>query len=139
MTGVQTCALPISEENISAVDDEESTAAIDELDSVLDGLTDDDVVEDDAIPQLEDEVLTEPEEDDLSLDDDDDFNLDDEDTLAAPDESAPDEDLAEPPEEDEKDSTDGEAAIDEALANLESELDDIDVDALLDDDEQKDQ
>ncbi len=172
------------EENISAVDDEDTTAAIDELDSVLDSLTDDEVDEAgdetpaEAIPQLEDEVPAEPEdasaEDDFNLDDDDDFNLEDEAAPAEPadasaeddfnldddddfnleDEAAPTEavdDVAEAveaveeaaeaaeAETAEEDITDGEAAIDEALANLESELDDIDMDALEDDDETKGQ
>jgi len=148
------------EENISAVDDEETTAAIDELDSVLDSLTDDEEIEEgieEDIPQLEDEVIPEPEaasqeaEDDFNLDDDDDFNLEDDDDFNLDDEVNADADdaLTEPEpvqddeetaeEADEEDTTDGEAAIDEALANLESELDDIDVDALADDDEPKDQ
>ena len=80
--------------------EEDTSAAIDELDSVLDSLGDDE----EDIPQLEAE--------------------------------APDEVEAESEEEPEVIS-DGEAAIDEALANLESELDDIDVDALTDDDDEK--
>jgi len=147
------------EEKISAVDDEETTAAIDELDSVLDSLTDDEEIEEieEDIPQLEDEVIPEPEpaaqeaeddfnlddEDDFNIEDDDDFNLDDEasadagDTLTELEPAQDDEETTE--DADEEDTTDGEAAIDEALANLESELDDIDVDALADDDEPKDQ
>mgnify|MGYP000145848307 CR=1 FL=1 len=150
------------EEKISALDDEETTAAIDELDSVLDSLTDDEEIEED-IPQLEDEVIPEPElepeaaapeaevteEDDFNLDDDDDFNLEGDDDFNLDDEASSDDSLTEPApaegdeeadaEAEEEDTTDGEAAIDEALANLESELDDIDVDALADDDEPKDQ
>lgn len=76
---------------------EDTAAAIDELDSVLDSLTDDD-----DIPQLD----------------------------QAPEESASDT----PPDEPD---AGGESAIDEALANLESELDDIDVDGLAEDDKKE--
>lgn len=70
---------------------EEKAAALDELDSVLDDLTNDD---EEKIPQLDAE---EPAQDD---------GLDD----------TPDEEL------------EGEAAVDAALANLENELDDLDLD-----------
>ncbi len=76
---------------------DDTSAAIDELDSVLDSLGDD---EEEAIPQLEEETPA-------------------------------------PVEEEPEVISDGEAAIDEALANLESELDDIDVDALTDDGDEK--
>ncbi|EAT11777.1 VWA domain-containing protein [Bermanella marisrubri] len=80
------------------LDAEETSAAIDELDSVLNGLDD--------VGEAEDQ---DPSEDDIP-------QLDD---------------VADEPATTEGD---GEAAIDEALASLESELDDIDVDALMDDD-----
>ena len=88
--------------DVSAEGDDTS-AAIDELDSVLDSLGDDEA---DDIPQLEEEIEAEPEPE---------------------------------AEEDEPEIiSDGEAAIDEALANLESELDDIDVDALTDEGDEGD-
>ncbi len=99
------------------VEADDTSAAIDELDSVLDSLTDDD----ESIPQLEDEVVEEAAE---SGDADDEFDLDTEGEPEAVKEEA-------------EQANEGEAAIDEALANLESELDDIDVDALMDDSDDK--
>lgn len=86
---------------------EDTAAAIDELDSVLDSLTDDE-----DVPQLEEEPIEESEPEPAS-----------EETEPSADEGAGE--------------GDGEAAIDEALANLESELDDIDVDELADDDKKE--
>mgnify|MGYP000449567591 CR=1 FL=1 len=152
------------EESITATNDDEASAAIDELDSVLDSLTDDEAIEED-IPKLDDEVLEEPDEsapeveldaledeenDDFNLDDDDDddddFNLDDDSFNLDDDQPSESEDVLSEPEPEpeaqvdpEEEANNGEAAIDEALANLESELDDIDVDALVDDAPTKDE
>lgn len=84
---------PVMEDEFDLGAEDDTSAAIDELDNVLDSLIDED------IPQLEDEPMIE----------------------AA---------VQEQPEE----LSEGEAAIDEALANLESELDDIDLDGLVDED-----
>jgi len=74
---------------------------------VLDSLTDDE-----DVPQLEEQPVEESEPEPAS-----------EETEPSADEGAGE--------------GDGEAAIDEALANLESELDDIDVDELADDDKKE--
>lgn len=102
---------------------DDTASAIDELDSVLDSLSDED---EENIPQLDEAV-------------DDEFDIgaqaDPQDPAEDESESTAEPDLDLPANEDEQE---GDNAIDEALANLESELDDIDVDALMDDDKKED-
>lgn len=93
---------------------DEAASAIDELDSVLDSLTDED---EENIPQLDEAVG-------------DEFDL-------ASEEVEPEIPDEPPTETEEQESPEDESAIDEALANLESELDDIDVDALMDEEDKK--
>ncbi|MFY0640956.1 MAG: VWA domain-containing protein [Bermanella sp.] len=104
----------------SAVD--ETASAIDELDNVLDGLTDED---EENIPQLDEsigEAQSDPDAGDLAADESmAEFDLSDESDAQA-----------EPVTDEEDDNS-----IDAALANLESELDDIDVDALIDEDKKE--
>lgn len=97
---------------------EESASAIDQLDNVLDSLSDDD---EENIPQLEEAV-----DDEFDLSNDSDVKDEDEAESMLPD-----------LDNEEAISEEDENAIDEALANLESELDDIDVDALMDDEKKE--
>lgn len=98
----------------------DTASAIDELDSVLDGLSDEDEGNipqlDEAIEEIVDEV-TDTEDIDIASEE---FDLGA--SASEPDDS--------PDEEDDN-------SIDAALANLESELDDIDVDALIDEDKKE--
>ncbi|GAA6135289.1 hypothetical protein NBRC116188_20790 [Oceaniserpentilla sp. 4NH20-0058] len=107
-------------EKIESTDD--TASAIDELDSVLDNLSDED---EENIPQLDEAVG-------------DEFDIGSEaeplDPAENDVESNAEADIDLPVNEDEQE---GDNAIDEALANLESELDDIDVDALMDDDKKE--
>jgi uncharacterized protein (TIGR03503 family) len=89
-------------------DKQETASAIDELDSVLDSLSDED---EENIPQLDEAIDEEPASDEFDLG-----------SQASEADTAEDED---------------DNSIDAALANLESELDDIDVDALIDNDKKE--
>ena len=101
---------------------DETASAIDELDSVLDGLTDED---EENIPQLDETIG----EDQSEINGED---LAAEDSMAEFDLSNESDAQTEPAMEEEDDNS-----IDAALANLESELDDIDVDALIDEDKKE--
>ena len=103
----------------SAID--ETASAIDELDSVLDGLTDED---EENIPQLDETISDDQSE--ISGED-----LAAEESMAEFDLSNESDAQTEPEMEEDDNS------IDAALANLESELDDIDVDALIDEDKKE--
>lgn len=106
---------------------EDTASAIDQLDNVLDSLTD---ADEENIPQL-DEAVDEP-IDEVPDDVSDEFDLSqDVDVTETGNQNLPE--LEDDPSVSEED----ENAIDEALANLESELDDIDVDALMDEDDDK--
>ena len=100
---------------------DETASAIDELDNVLDGLTDED---EENIPQLDETIGEEPSEPDAE-------DLAGEDSMAEFDLSNESDAQTEPATDEEDNS------IDAALANLESELDDIDVDALIDEDKKE--
>ena len=104
----------------SAVD--ETASAIDELDSVLDGLTDED---EENIPQLDESINEEQGELDAE-------DLTAEDSMAEFDLSSGGDSEPQTVVDEEDDNS-----IDAALANLESELDDIDVDALIDEDKKE--
>lgn len=101
---------------------DETASAIDELDSVLDGLTDED---EENIPQLDETISDDQSE--ISGED-----LAAEESMAEFDLSNESDAQTEPEMEEEDDNS-----IDAALANLESELDDIDVDALIDEDKKE--
>ncbi|MFT5593532.1 MAG: hypothetical protein ACI8SR_001913 [Oceanicoccus sp.] len=96
---------------------ENTVSAIDDLDDVLDGLSDDD---EENIPQL-DETVSEELDSVLDTVEDDEFDL-----------GADIDEGLDPSLEDEDDNS-----IDAALADLENELDDIDVDSLIDDDKKE--
>lgn len=100
---------------------DETASAIDELDSVLDGLTDED---EENIPQLDETISDDQSE--ISGED-----LAAEESMAEFDLSNESDAQTEPEMEEDDNS------IDAALANLESELDDIDVDALIDEDKKE--
>jgi uncharacterized protein (TIGR03503 family) len=129
-------------------EDDDESDALDDIDDVVDedteSVTDeipdfDENFDIDVDPDLDLGADLEPEEDDTSaaIDELDSVldSLGDEEEEAIP--QLEEEEPVEEPEEEPEVISDGEAAIDEALANLESELDDIDVDALTDDGEDK--
>lgn len=109
--------IPDFDENFdveNAEPQDNTSSVIDELDNVLDSLTDDD---EENIPQLDEAV---------------------EDDIPQLDEAADEFDLgADDPNDLDEVNNEDENAIDAALANLESELDDIDVDALIDDEKKE--